>query len=382
MKDLSVYLHWPFCLSKCPYCDFMSISESNVQVYDKYVDYLLSDLKSSICKIENPLIKTIFFGGGTPSLMKPSQLERFINFLYKNYSIDGDVEITLEANPATFTENKMIDFKNVGINRLSLGIQSFNDKNLKFLGRIYSSKQAIKSAEIVSKCLKNYSFDFIYGYQIQSENDLEADLRLAMSFQCPHISCYQLSFEQNTPFYEKLMTKKISEISEYKSINLFNFIHDLLQDYSLMRYEVSNYALTGFESKHNMAYWLYKDYLGVGPSAHSRLTYNNMKFEIAKFRSICTWTSKIQQCITTDEINKPLSTEEEIKEIFIMGLRLSQGIQLNSLLSKFSQNLLIPIFKKIQILKEQGFFCLNTENIKLSEKGLLTMNSVLDFLFE
>lgn len=164
-QNLSIYIHWPFCKSKCPYCDFMSVPKNDPKEYKEIENLLLKDLENSLSELESPYIKTIFFGGGTPSLMNTKSIAKILNFIMKNYKTDSDIEISLEANPATFSKQKLKEIKETGVNRLSLGIQSLQDKNLKFLGRIYDSEQALRAAEVVANTFSNYSFDFIYGYQ-------------------------------------------------------------------------------------------------------------------------------------------------------------------------------------------------------------------------
>ncbi len=382
MQDLSIYIHWPFCKSKCPYCDFMSFPEHNLDRYAEIEDLLLLDLKNSLGELENPIIKTIFFGGGTPSLMSAQSIEKIIDFISCNCKIAPDIEISLEANPATFSLQKLRKMKQAGINRLSLGIQSFSDKNLKFLGRIYDSQQALKAADMVANTFSNYSFDFIYGYQKQSLKDLEYDLNTAMNFRCPHLSCYQLTFEENTPFFDWLQKGKIFSISENQEIEVFKYINDFLRKFSFNRYEISNYSLKNFESKHNLTYWIYQNYLGVGPSAHSRLVFNDQKYELKKFRDINKWKSRLSENLSTYEEKKALTKSEQLEESFIMGLRLSEGISLEKLKSKFSKALLNPIFKKIQILSRENLFEESKTHIKLTEDGILKQNSVIGFLFD
>ena len=381
MSNLSIYIHWPFCRSKCPYCDFMSIPEHNSDRYKEIEDFLLLDLKNSLKELDNPVIKTIFFGGGTPSLMSTESLDRIIDFITKNYKTDNDIEISLEANPATFSNQKLKEIKKVGVNRLSLGIQSFSDKNLKFLGRIYDSHQALKAADMVANSFSNYSFDFIYGYQLQSIKDLEYDLSTAIKFRSPHLSCYQLTFEENTPFFGLLKKGEISAISEDQEIEAFKYINNFLSNYSLNRYEISNYSLKNFESKHNLAYWRYQNYLGVGPSAHSRLIIGDQKYELKKFRDINKWKSRLFENLSTYEERKALTKLEQLEEIFIMGLRLSEGIPLKRLQSEFSYSVLQPIFKKISSVSNTNLFEKSKTHIKLSEDGLIKQNFVIEFLF-
>ncbi len=382
MQDLSIYIHWPFCKSKCPYCDFMSVPEHDPIKYEEIERFLLLDLKNSFLELKDPTISTIFFGGGTPSLMNTKSLEKIIDFITRNYRTTSDMEISLEANPATFSIQKLKEVKRAGVNRLSLGVQSFLDTNLKFLGRIYNSKQALKAAEMVANTFSNYSFDFIYGYQKQSLKDLEYDLNAAMSFYSPHLSCYQLTFEENTPFFHLLQTGKIFPISEDQEIETFKYINDFLCGFLLKRYEISNYALNNFESKHNLAYWRYKNYLGIGPSAHSRLVFDNQKYELKKFPDINKWRLRLSENLSTYEEKKVLTKFEQLEEIFIMGLRLSEGISLERLNSEFSKSLLDPIFKKIQVLEKANLFKNSKTHIKLTENGMLKQNSVIRFLFD
>ena len=380
MQDLSIYIHWPFCKSKCPYCDFMSIPEHNEDRYREIEDLLLIDLKNSMDELENPFVKTIFFGGGTPSLMSTKFLEKIIDFITKKYKTDRNLEISLEANPATFSSQKIKEIKKAGVNRLSLGIQSFLDKNLRFLGRIYNAFQAVKAADMVANLFSNYSFDFIYGYQNQSIKDIEYDLNMAKKFHCPHVSCYQLTFEENTPFFYLLKKGDISTISENQEIKIFQHINAFLN--TLNRYEISNYSLKNFESKHNLAYWRYQNFLGVGPSAHSRLIFGKQRYELKKIPDINKWKSRLSENLSTYEERKSLTKFEQLEEIFIMGLRLSEGVSLKRLESEFSESLLQPIFKKINTISDTNLFKQSKTHIKLSENGLIKQNSIIKFLFD
>ena len=379
--DLSIYIHWPFCKSKCPYCDFMSISKNSSEEFYEVEILLLKDLETSLQELDVSSIRTIFFGGGTPSLMNAKTISKILNFITKNYKTNSNIEISLEANPATFSKEKLKEIKEVGVNRLSLGIQSFQDKDLKFLGRIYNSEQALKAAEMVTNIFSNYSFDFIYGYQSQSIDDLKNNLLMAVNFGCPHISCYQLTFEEGTPFFRLLQNEKIKQLTEAQEIEFFRYIQDFLERFSFNRYEISNYALKNFESKHNLAYWRYQNYLGVGPSAHSRLVFNNQKYELKKFSDIDKWKSSLYRNLSTYEYRNILMDYEQLEEIFVMGLRLSEGISIKSLKSRFSNDILDPILKRIDLLSKENLFKKSESQIKLSENGMLKQDSVVEFLF-
>lgn len=379
--NLSIYLHWPFCRSKCPYCDFMSVPRFLEGEYEEVEDLLFGDLEGSLKELESPLIKTIFFGGGTPSLMTPKAIERVINFLAKNYKLSDDIEVSLEANPATFDENKLKDIKKAGINRLSLGVQSFEDKNLAFLGRIYRSEQALLAAEYVAKTFSNYSFDFMYGYQTQDIQDLRYDLSKAIEYGCPHVSCYQLTFEHDTPFYNKLQKGEILQISENQEILMYEFINKFLKERGFNRYEVSNYSLENFESKHNLAYWRYKDYLGVGPSAHSRLVIKNHKYELVKTSDIDTWKKQIINKQNAYEIKNKLSDLDQLEETFIVGLRISEGISVKHLEDRFDASLLSNLYERLNKLVNKNLINPITDRIQLSESGFIKMNSIINYLF-
>ena len=362
----------------------MSIPKNDLNSSEEYEEVetlLLKDLKNSLKEVESPFIKTIFFGGGTPSLMSTRSVERIINFVTRNYKTDSNIEISLEANPATFSKQKLQEIREAGVNRLSLGVQSFQDKDLRFLGRIYNSEQALKAAEMVANTFSDFSFDFIYGYQSQTIDDLKNNLSMAVNFGCTHISCYQLTFEENTPFFHLLRNGKIKPITETQEIEIFKFIQDFLKEFSFNRYEISNYALKNFESKHNLAYWKYKNYLGVGPSAHSRLVLNGKKYELKKFSDIDKWRSNLYENLSAYEEKNALTDYEQLEEIFVMGLRLSEGISIRDLKSRFSDFILNPIVKRINLLSNENLFANTETQIKLSEEGLIKQNSVVEFLF-
>lgn len=382
-KKLSIYLHWPFCLSKCPYCDFMSIpTQNDDELFEKYAELLLLDLKNSLEKIDYDFqIETIFFGGGTPSLMSAKGIEKIQKFLQTK--TNANAEISLEANPATFDSQKMRDFKNAGINRISLGIQSFSDTNLQFLGRIYDSHQAISSAEIVAKIFDNFSFDFIYGYECQTIKSFEKDLRTAINYDCKHISCYQLTFEEGTLFQKKLQAGIIKTISEEQEILFYKFIDDFLKPYGIFRYEISNYAKKGFECKHNLAYWNYCNYLGVGPAAHGRIKSENYKYATEKIRNPFEWAKAIEEKQETYSVFSKLNEEEILQEILIMKLRLLKELDLCDLYEEVSKNVVEEMisYKKLEFLQSQGLIKLqNPKQIRLTESGILKLNSIVEFL--
>lgn len=372
--EIAVYIHWPFCLSKCPYCNFVSVASSG-RNFKEFEDSLLKDLRNSISKLDVKSIKSVFFGGGTPSLMSPKAVEVILDFLMKNYSM-SDVEITLEANPATFDRKKIEDFKKSGVNRLSLGIQSFEDKNLNFLGRIYNSAEALKAAEIVSEIFHNSSLDIMYGYQGQSKKSFTSDLLRAVNFGYKHISCYRLTFEEGTLFYKKLHRGEIKDMkTDFSPSNI-------LKDFDIFRYEISSFAQKGFECRHNLIYWKYEDYLGIGPGAHSRVAMNGNKYELIKINSPLSWKNEVQRNKLALSQFKALTEMEKLAEIVITGLRLVEGINFSDLYSKVDPDIVDKIItpEKINFLRKNRL--MRNKKFQLTKSGLERMNSVIKFLLE
>ncbi len=378
MSVSSIYVHWPFCKSKCPYCAFLSTPLRDEQLREVAEQRLINDVKFSVERTNIDTIKTIYFGGGTPSLMSAKTVYEIVNYLLDKYPFADDVEITLEANPATFDKQKILDFKKAGINRLSVGIQSFCDDNLHFLGRCYDAHQAVTAAKIASGVFENFSFDFMYGYQGQTLQDLEHDLQKAVDFGCKHISAYQLMFEENTPFYRKLQKGELVELSEKAEVEQYNFIESFLSAHGIIRYEISNYSIPSFESRHNLAYWRYDDYLGIGAGAHSRITIDGRKHEIINQRDIFAWLKESDS--NTVERNQPLTDTEQLEEIIIMGLRLVDGVSIDELKAKIPSELIDKLFTRVPFLKQRGLVLDNDDKIQLTNDGLLKLNSVVEYL--
>jgi oxygen-independent coproporphyrinogen-3 oxidase len=378
--ELAIYIHWPFCISKCPYCNFASIAQKKDAIYEDVERYLLLDLKNSISRINKKHIKSVFFGGGTPSLMNPKAIYKILMFLSEKYTFSEDAEISLEANPVTFDADKIKHFHDSGINRISLGIQSFSDKNLKFLGRIYSSKEAYKAAEIISNNFTNFNFDFIFGYESQTIRDLENDLLKAIDFGCTHVSCYQLTFEENTIFYQKRLSGQVKEFSEVKFAKYYAAAESILESNHMYRYEISNYAQKGLESKHNLSYWKYDDYLGVGPSAHSRITMGSQKYEIAKISNPYDWIRALKKDSAYHLV--PLTEYEKLEEIFIMGLRLMAGLDFGEIYKQVSSDMVGKYITvaKLQFLRDHELMEHNDAKIKLTKEGFMKVNAIVEFL--
>lgn len=340
MQPLSIYVHWPFCLSKCSYCAFVSRCKDD-SMYSEIVTQILAEL--DYCKVlfEKKNLVSIFFGGGTPSLMQPRDIEKIIIKAFSMVHTVENIEITLEANPETVDEKKLVDFKNAGINRLSMGCQSFVESDLRFLGRKCSAYKTAESAEAVAKIFSNFSFDLMYGFDAQTEENLLYNLKRISNLSAKHVSLYKLTFEEHTPMYKKLLNGEVNDISDEREEYLYKLINEQLKKYGFYRYEISNYAKSAeFESVHNLAYWNYQDYLGIGPSAHSRITIGTPKHAGENKNRIEEWLNSHQEFY-------PLSDAETKEEIILMGLRTKYGIDVKHLrgidLSYFLKNNLLKI---------------------------------------
>ncbi len=303
-NNLSIYLHWPFCRSKCPYCDFFSRVKKNID-QDAIIDDYLAQLQSYKEMLPSRQIISIFFGGGTPSLIGPNNINRLLEKINKLWGIDKDTEISLEANPNTNAPTLFTDLHQAGINRLSLGVQSLDDDELKFLGRTHSSTDAIKAIEQITQIFANHSTDLMYALPEQTPDKWQAQLQQICSFGLKHISLYQLTIEENTIFYRQGIKPANEEIATL----MYQQTESFLGAFGYDKYEVSNYALPNYHSRHNCVYWQGDDYIGIGETAHGRLR---------KDGKIYAQTNPLQL--------EELAPNERAQELIIMGLRLSSGI--------------------------------------------------------
>jgi putative oxygen-independent coproporphyrinogen III oxidase len=362
-NEISIYIHWPFCSKKCPYCDFNSYTFSSID-HKKWLDSYLKNIYLSAKFYQGKKIKSIFFGGGTPSLMEANTTFELINF-FNNHNIknnhDKIKEITLEANPSTFEINKFKDFKNAGVNRLSIGVQSFFEENLKFLGRNHNAKESILALNESNKIFDNVSFDLIMGLPHQSFDNLKAEVAYALEFATSHLSLYQLTIEEGTAFYKN----KVKTTTEENAYKFYDYIINSLNNKGILQYEISNFAKKGFESIHNINYWIGGQYVGIGPNAHGRLFYNNNWLATREFKIPNKWLEQVEKNEPLEESNT-LSIKERFEEIIITALRLNRP--LNKLLydnldkskvAKLIDEKLITKTNDSIITTTEGRMCLN-----------------------
>ena len=367
--SISVYVHWPFCLKKCPYCDFNSYVSNEVN-YKQWLSAYMNAFAMQANFFKNKYVKSIFFGGGTPSLMEPFIVEAIINFfqqhnkalnqLYNsNYSIE---EITLESNPSTFEIGKFQAFKDVGVQRISTGVQSFNEDNLKFLGRNHSSKESLIALEQSNKIFERTSFDLIMGLPNQTLNDFKQELKMALPYIKEHISIYQLTIEPNTPFFNK----KVPEAKEEVAIELYEFLIDTLLTVGVHQYEISNFAKVGKESIHNLNYWSGGEYLGVGPNAHGRVFYNNEWIATREIKGPVAWLNNALNMQSTLDEHQVLTREERTEEIILTSLRVNKEIP------KF----LMPYLpqKNVESAIHEGLLIRTESSVKSTRLGKACLN--------
>ncbi len=304
-----IYIHWPYCLSKCPYCDFASTVCHQIDETVLLATYQ-RDLIVFKEKTENPIpVTSIFFGGGTPSLMSVSMCESLLETIQKNFVISSTVEITMEANPDAVNRKKMNDLKELGVNRLSIGVQSLNEKDLQFLGRRHTVKRALDCIEDASYIFSSVNMDLIYARPRQKAADWELELTQAVDLKLPHYSLYQLTIEENTPFGRQ----QIESADEETATELYRLTDSIMNDAGIVAYEVSNYARSGFECIHNLTYWRGGDYIGIGAAAQGRIGL----WETINPRSVAEWIKNGPEC-------NLLTSNERNEERIIMGLRLRQ----------------------------------------------------------
>ena len=373
MKNIAIYIHWPFCLSLCPYCDFNShIADSiDIEVWTKAYS---KEIELYRHKIKNRFISSIFFGGGTPSLMPPKLVGAIINKLASIFLIDQTTEVTLEANPTSVEAQKFIDFKSSGINRISIGVQSLRQADLQFLGREHNVTEAISAIELARQTFDRYSFDLIYARPNQSLKQWQEELRDTIKLAGGHISLYQLTIEKGTAFYKKHRDGEFNLPDNDIAADMYNFTNEYLQGYGYHRYEISNYAKSGQECKHNLSYWHYDEYIGIGPGAHSRTQDPEMK-AIMNIHNPNKWLNSIEANGHGVQKNESLSNKEITEEILMMGLRLKAGIN-EKRLYELTHNLFKDILDKNNLEKyiNSGFVSFTDNILKLTDKGLLMHN--------
>jgi oxygen-independent coproporphyrinogen-3 oxidase len=387
--SFGLYLHIPFCFNKCPYCDFNSYAVSLVPEKE-YVSALIAELdfRAYESNWRGKTVKSIYFGGGTPSVFKAKSIDRIISFICSSFAVAEDVEISLEANPGTLTADLLAQFKVAGVNRISIGAQSFNSQTLKTLGRIHSASHTEAAVEAArSAGFRNLSLDLIYGVPGQSVSDFKVDLRRIIELEPEHVSPYGLTIEKGTPFFQSYKSGRLILPPEDDVVQMMEELNSSLSGAGFERYEISNYARPGREAIHNLNYWDAQDYLGVGAGAHSF----NSNCEISRrkgTKKVCRrWVNYhlpnryMKEAIArgkAEASSETLNKQDLIFEFFFLGLRKVEGVSLKDFKERFDQEVkeVYPVL--LDVLLDRGLIALTDENLALSERGLLFADSVIE----
>ena len=366
-KKFSLYIHWPFCKAKCSYCDFNSHVSSKPVDETNWQNALISEMKYFAREtMDGRTLKSIFFGGGTPSIMSPEITSALINAARSIWPSSEDMEISLEANPTSIDKKKFKGFSSAGINRLSLGIQSLSDDTLKFLGREHSAREAMQVLELAREIFEKISFDIIYSLPQQTTKNWTLELKQAIELAGGHLSLYQLSIEKGTDLYKKEVTK----LDQETSAHLYETTCELTSLAGYDHYEISNFAQTGNECIHNLSIWRGGDYVGIGPGAHGRITNDKGTHAIYQIYKPDRWLEQVKNTGHATAKRVILSKNERAEEMIMTGLRLNEGIKEQKFINFLNVPALTRLKKHEYLKTKKGF-------IKTTKKGQLCLNSVL-----
>ncbi|MBU4068622.1 MAG: radical SAM family heme chaperone HemW [Proteobacteria bacterium] len=375
-KLAGIYVHIPFCIKKCPYCNFYSITDQSLK--QPFIEALIQEMQ--MASSPSLLFDTLYFGGGTPSVLRPENIGRIIENAYGLFNISTDSEVTIEVNPGTVTSEQLPEYKNIGINRINIGAQSFNDEILDFLGRIHSSNDAELTIRGARKAgFDNIGIDLIYGIPGQTKEMWLSDLHRAVEFKPEHLSCYMLTYEKGTPLDIDRRQGKVKPVADSLSADLFETTMEYLSAHGYVQYEISNFAKNASRiSRHNMKYWSFSPYLGFGPSAHSFTGHQRYW----NCRSVKKYMENIKQGRLPVEEKEILSKEQRMMEMVYLGLRKTDGIDIDVIDETLGINFRQMFAEKIKQLEEDGYILpIQPKNrCALSRKGMLFLDSIAPIL--
>ena len=370
-----VYIHWPFCAAKCPYCDFNSHVRHQAIDQPRFVSAFLKEMET-MRTISGPrAVTSVFIGGGTPSLMDPATVDAILSGIARFWHTPAGIEITMEANPSSVEATRFRGYRAAGVNRVSLGVQALNDQDLKFLGRLHNVEDALKAIHLAREIFPRMSFDLIYARPGQTVEDWEAELKQAISYAVDHLSLYQLTIEEGTPFYGLHKAGKLVVPDGDQSALLYEATQDITAAHGMPAYEVSNHARPGAESRHNLTYWRYGDYAGIGPGAHGRLSIGADKLATATERNPEGWLKLVEDHGHGMVDRELLGRDEQADELLLMGLRLREGVDL-ARWHTLSGRDLDP--KREETLLEHGFIeRLGNSRLRCTPSGMLILDAVV-----
>ncbi len=370
-----VYVHWPFCLSKCPYCDFNSHVRHTAIDEARFVRAFLAEIASNAERAPGRTVTSIFFGGGTPSLMQPATVAAILDGIGRAWTVAPDVEVTLEANPTSVEATRFRGYRAAGVNRVSLGVQALDDGALKRLGRTHTAQEALAAVAIARQVFGRYSFDLIYAREHQTPDAWAAELERAIAEAAEHLSLYQLTIELDTPFAALRAAGKLTVPDEDCARRLYDMTQEICAGAGLPAYEVSNHARPGAECRHNLVYWRMQEYAGIGPGAHGRLDIDGRRHATATEKRPETWLMRVESLghgLVTDDI---LLREEVADEFLLMGLRLTEGIDPRGY-AQISGRSLDP--RRLAILNQEGAVEITPEGrLRVTPAGFPVLDAVV-----
>ena len=377
-----LYVHWPFCLSKCPYCDFNSHVRERIDSA-LWQHALLRELEHYGRLTEGRRLTSVFFGGGTPSLMQPEVVDALLAQLEEYWTLDPDLEVTLEANPTSAEAQRFAGFAAAGVNRLSIGVQALEDEALRFLGRQHSAEEALAAVDLARRAVPRFSFDLIYARPGQTAEAWRAELRAALDLGPEHLSLYQLIIEPGTKFHAALRRGELKLLDDEMQAELYEVTGVMLEAEGLPAYEISNYARVGAECRHNLTYWRYGDYVGIGPGAHGRLTLSGEKRATRQHRAPEIWLDRVVSTGHATQAEETLTRRQRLEELLMMGLRLREPIARTAFEREVGaqpEQVLEP--GRLKAALAEGYLILDEEGLRAGPEGRLRLNSLLAWLLE
>ncbi len=371
---LAIYIHWPFCQSKCPYCDFNSYARRRISE-EQYLQAAIRELHHYATETRLRPVSSVFFGGGTPSLMASQTVGALLDAVAKLWPVESGCEITLEANPSSVESARFEGYRSAGVNRVSLGVQSLSDEQLRFLGRLHTADEARMALSIAGKYFERMSFDLIYARPGQSEFQWRSELGEAFEMARGHLSLYQLTIEPETAFFDLSRRGKLRMPGQDLAADLYSLTQEMCEAAGLPAYEISNHAAPGQESRHNLTYWRYGDYLGIGPGAHGRLTVGGQKYATAAAKAPAAWHANVRECGSGCEERLELNLRQQAEEAVLMGLRLREGLDLGRLAAKTGFG---PAPQAIAALENERLLQRDGPRLKATPRGRLVLNAIVE----
>lgn len=369
-----LYIHWPFCQAKCPYCDFNSHVAAGID-QERWKRAYLAEIRRIGAEVPGRVLNTVFFGGGTPSLMDPDLVAAILEEVRATWPCANDMEITLEANPTSVEADRFRGYRDAGVNRLSLGIQALKDDDLRRLGRLHSVEEARKAFDIARANFDRISFDLIYARQDQTLTQWQAELREALSMTIDHLSLYQLTIEQGTAFGDRYARGKLKGLpDEDRAGDMYFATQEICEAAGMPAYEVSNHAQDGADSRHNLIYWRYGDYAGIGPGAHGRLTIGGQRYATDTGLSPAEWLRQAEHTGSGEAARRAVSLTDQAGEYLMMGLRLAEGIDL----PRYERlaGAALPA-EKLEDLQEMGMVQCKGPVLRATKDGRAVLNAVI-----